>query len=73
MEGCPAVLHAAASTCTWPNRAPCLERVNVEGTSTLIRAALRAGVERLVHVGSANSFRPGTRAIPTCGPISYTA
>lgn len=64
VRGCAYVVHSAGSTRTWPNRSPDLHRVNVEGTACVVRAALRAGVRRVVHVGSASSFGAGGKAAP---------
>ncbi len=64
MRGCDAVVHAAASTAVWPRHHPSLARVNVGGTAAALQAALEAGVERFVHVGSASSFGPGSKADP---------
>ena len=57
---CSYVIHTAASTNIWPPRSTFLKEINVEGTRNVIRAAEEAGVKRLVHVGSANSFGFGT-------------
>jgi dihydroflavonol-4-reductase len=58
MEGCEAVVHVAA---LYSYRAPeeTLQRVNVDGTRTVLEAAARAGVRRLVHTSTAG----------TCGPV----
>ncbi len=51
MEGCDAVVHAAAliyAEMPWPR----VRAVNVEGTGNVLRAARRAGVRRAVHVSS---------------------
>jgi dihydroflavonol-4-reductase len=64
MRGCDAVVHAAGSTATWPNRSPMVHRVNVAGTRNVMEAALQMGIWRLVHVSSAAVFAPGTRELP---------
>jgi len=58
MRGCDAVVHVAA---LYSYAAPAaeLERVNVEGTRCVLRAARAAGVRRLVHTSTAG----------TCGPV----
>jgi nucleoside-diphosphate-sugar epimerase len=50
--GVDRVLHCAARTGPWGPAAD-YERTNVAGLETLVRAALAAGVRRIVHVSSA--------------------
>jgi len=64
MKGCDAVIHAAASTAIWPARSPIVRRVNLEGTHNVLRAARNHRVRRMVHIGTANTFAPGTRERP---------
>jgi dihydroflavonol-4-reductase len=58
MDGCEAVVHVAA---LYSYEAPeeALRRVNVDGTRSVLEAAARAGVRRLVHTSTAG----------TCGPV----
>jgi dihydroflavonol-4-reductase len=58
VAGCEAVVHVAAlySYDADPRR---VERVNVEGTRTLLDACAREGVRRIVHTSTAG----------TCGPV----
>lgn len=63
-DACQAVVHAAASTSIWPARSPMVRRINIEGTANAIDAAAKAQVDRFVHIGTANSFAPGTLARP---------
>ncbi|MGC8469524.1 MAG: hopanoid-associated sugar epimerase [Acetobacteraceae bacterium] len=52
LAGCRFLFHIAADYRLWvPDPAPML-RVNVGGTEALMRAALAAGVERIVHTSS---------------------
>lgn len=51
--GADAVVHTAALLSYWSRHRRELERVNVEGTMNLLRAAHAAGVKRVVHVSSA--------------------
>lgn len=64
MEGCDAVIHTAANTSIWPNRAEAVRRVNVQGTQHMIDAALAHGIQRFVFVGTANTFGFGTKENP---------
>ena len=52
VRGCRAIFHVAADYRLWtrdPNR---MYRTNVEGTETLLRLALAAGVERFIYTSS---------------------
>jgi nucleoside-diphosphate-sugar epimerase len=51
LSGVDRVLHCAARTGPWGPEAE-YERTNVRGLETLVRAALTAGVRRVVHVSS---------------------
>ncbi|MGH3012941.1 MAG: NAD-dependent epimerase/dehydratase family protein [Gaiellaceae bacterium] len=58
VAGCDAVVHVAALY-SFDAPAEEFERVNVEGTRTLLGAAAQAGVSRVVHCSTAG----------TCGPV----
>jgi nucleoside-diphosphate-sugar epimerase len=58
MEGCEAVVHAAATVKTW-GAAEEFFRVNVEGTQRVLDAARAAKVKVLVHVGTEAMFVGG--------------
>ena len=60
MAGCDVVFHAAAMV-YWGDAAE-LQKVNVEGTKALLRAACAAGVRRFVHV-STDAVLAGPAAI----------
>ena len=60
MQGCEALVHVAALYSYDPADEPELERVNVEGTRTVLAAAARTGVRRIVH----------TSTCGTCGPVA---
>ena len=51
LEGCDAVIHAAAHVEEHGSREE-FWRINVEGTQRVLEAAKRAGVKRFVHVGT---------------------
>ena len=51
-EGVTAVFHLAADTSVWSRHDQRQTRVNVEGTSNLIRAAQAAGAQRFVHTST---------------------
>jgi dihydroflavonol-4-reductase len=52
MDGVRHVVHAAADYRLWARDRAAIVRTNVEGTRTIMHAALRAGVERIVHTSS---------------------
>lgn len=52
VSACDAVIHAAALVATWSRDSRALDRVNVEGTVNLLRAARDAGVTRLIYISS---------------------
>ena len=56
MEGMEAVIHCAASTQVFPAKNDFIRRVNVEGTNNIADACLKLKVQRLIYVGTANSF-----------------
>lgn len=55
MEGCHAVVHAAALTDVWPSKSMRVRRVNIEGTRHVVQAALHHNIHKLVYIGSASS------------------
>ena len=63
VQGCDFVFHCAAITDLW---APpeLVWKVNLDGTRTLLDAAINAGVKRFIHTGSASSFAFGTLQHP---------
>jgi 2-alkyl-3-oxoalkanoate reductase len=60
MHGADAVIHLAAMSAVWASMAD-YRAVNVTGTENVCRAALAAGVGRLVHVSSWTVYGMGTR------------
>ena len=71
-EGSDAVIHAAANTGIWPSRSPLIRRINIEGTANAVEAVLAAGIGRLVYIGTANSFTPGTKEAPGDETTGYS-
>lgn len=64
MTGADVVINAAAVTDTWPNQGKLYWKVNVDGVRNVIKAVQESGVKRLIHVGTANSFGPGSLENP---------
>ncbi len=60
MRGCDALVHVAALYSYDPADEAALARVNIEGTRTVLAAAARADVRRIVH----------TSTCATCGPVA---
>jgi dihydroflavonol-4-reductase len=58
MEGARYLVHAAADYRLWARNAQALVRTNVEGTRTVMRAAVAAGVERVVYTSSVATLAP---------------
>ena len=52
MDGCSQVFHCAGLVSFNPSRAKDLMKVNVEGTSNIVNAALELGIEKFLHVSS---------------------
>lgn len=72
-KNCDAVIHTAANTDIWPPRKEIVRRVNIEGTKNVVRAVQENGIKRLVYVGTANSFGPGTKESPGDETRPYAA
>lgn len=54
------VIHCAAATNVYPAKNDFVNKVNIEGTKNIISATLKHQIQRLVYVGTANSFGYGT-------------
>lgn len=69
------VYHAAARVSFGPGQQAALHAVNVTGTGNVVNAALRSGVQRLVHTSSMAAFgRPSTRKPANdSGPVDRAA
>jgi dihydroflavonol-4-reductase len=71
VKGKDAVLHCAASTSVFPARNPVVNAVNIQGTANIVDSCIEHKVQRLIYVGTANSFaysndinNPGTEKGP---------
>lgn len=56
------VFHCAASTSMFPARNEMVNKVNIDGVQNVINATLKHAIKRLIYVGTANSFGPGSTA-----------
>ncbi|HET9052636.1 MAG TPA: NAD-dependent epimerase/dehydratase family protein [Cyclobacteriaceae bacterium] len=63
-EGCGAIIHCAASTAVWPIRSESINKVNIDGTRNIIQAIYTNNIQRLIYVGTANSFGFGSKDQP---------
>jgi len=70
MAGCDWAFHAAADYRLWCLEPQAMYHANVDGTRTLLQAALEAGVKRVVYTSSVGTLgnpgdgRPGTEEAP---------
>ena len=71
IDGVDYVIHCAASTAMWPARSEIVNRVNIDGTLTVINACLKHKVKRLIYIGTANSFGSGTKLNPGTEKNAY--
>lgn len=67
------VIHCAAITNLWPKKSSVMNRVNIEGTQNVIDACLINDIDRLIYVGTANSFSSGPIYNPGTEVNLYTA
>jgi dihydroflavonol-4-reductase len=73
MKDCSCVIHTAASTAMYPYRSSRQREINITGTKNVLDACLETSMQRLVYVGTANSFGPGTMAKPGDETNPYVA
>ncbi|WP_317172228.1 NAD-dependent epimerase/dehydratase family protein [Hymenobacter sp. BRD67] len=64
INGCGAIIHAAAVAQVNPARSRAVRDTNIHGTEQVLRLARKGGVERLVYVGTANVFGFGPKNCP---------
>ncbi|TWJ32914.1 hopanoid-associated sugar epimerase [Geobacter argillaceus] len=70
LDGCQALFHAAADYRLWTNDPAAMYAANVDGTRTILEAALAAGVQHTVYTSSVGTLgnpgdgTPGTEDTP---------
>lgn len=64
MKDCDGVIHAAALTTVWPRRSEIVLKVNFDGTKNVMEVAEKYSMKRMVHIGSASSFKHGPKEEP---------
>jgi len=62
-ERADALFHVAGDTSMWARHRRRQERINVEGTRNVVRAALERGVGRLVHTSTVAVFGPCSEVV----------
>ncbi|VVE68019.1 NAD-dependent dehydratase [Pandoraea pnomenusa] len=68
LAGCDALLHVAADYRLWAKDPNDIMRANIDGTRTVMDAALRAGVQRVVYTSSVATLR----VHDAVGPVDET-
>ncbi len=77
LAGCDAVVHSAAMVSTHATDADAVYRTNVDGTSTVMQAALDEGVASIIHVSSVTALYDPEAAVldenspPGAGATGY--
>lgn len=66
-----AIFHLAANTSVWPARHRYIRKVNIEGTSNILRLAREYRIKRLIYVGTAASFSWGDHKNPGVEDTPY--
>jgi dihydroflavonol-4-reductase len=64
LAGCDLLFHVAADYRLWARDPGEIERTNIEGTRTVMQAALSAGVARIVHTSSVATLKPSADGTP---------
>jgi len=72
LSDCDAVIHTAASTAIWPSRSQTIWKLNYEAVKNLAKAVLSMGTDRFIHIGTANSFSPGSKDYPGTEQNGYS-
>ncbi len=72
MASCQYVINIAALTTIWPRRLESLFAVNLTGVQNIATLAQKYGYQRMVQIGTANSFNHGSKAAPGDENQPYT-
>lgn len=65
LEGCRGLYHVAADYRLWAPDPEEIVRANLDGTRTVMEAALAAGTPRIVYTSSVATLKPGSAEAPT--------
>jgi dihydroflavonol-4-reductase len=66
------LIHVAAITTVWPRKSETLRKVNIIGTKNVQQACVKNNIKRMIYVGSASSFTPGTKDKPGDEQTAFT-
>lgn len=72
VQGSDYVIHTAANTQIWPGRSELIWKINFDAVTYIADAVQEYGISRFIHVGTANSFGPGTKDAPGTEENGYT-
>jgi dihydroflavonol-4-reductase len=72
MDGCQYVINIAALTTIWPRRLESLYAVNLQGVKNIAACAQKYKYQRMVQIGTANSFNHGSKEAPGDENQPYT-
>ena len=73
MSTCRYVINIAALTTIWPRRLSIIHEVNLQGVKNVADFAKQFAYERMVQIGTANSFDHGPKSMPGHEKNSYEA
>jgi dihydroflavonol-4-reductase len=72
LSNCQFVINIAALTTIWPRRLQSIYEVNLQGVKNIASVARKYGLQRMVQIGTANSFNHGTKDNPGNELQNYT-
>jgi len=72
MASCQFVINIAALTTIWPRRLESLFAVNLQGVKNIAACAQKYKYQRMVQIGTANSFNHGSKEAPGDENQPYT-
>lgn len=64
VSGCSYVVHTASVTAQWGVSPEAYQLINYKGTVNVAEACIYHGVEKLIHISTANTIGPGSRDKP---------
>lgn len=64
VSGCNYVVHTTSVTAQWGISPETYQLINYKGTVNVVEACIHHGVEKLIHISTANTIGPGSRDKP---------